>query len=117
MSSTNDLTPREREALEEAKDAIRAGDVDPDAEDTITVAFETSEGWLDDEGKPIPEGADVLVGKRGPMVEREAAEKNGYEIIDEDPDADDRPYLDPVRVPWDYGDRSLPGADGEEGGD
>jgi hypothetical protein len=30
MTATTDLTPREREALEQAKDAIRAGDVDPD---------------------------------------------------------------------------------------
>lgn len=116
MTSPIELTARERAAFDEALESVRNGEVDLDDENTILVAFKTTEGWLDADGEPIPKGADVLVGYRGKVIERERAEANGYEIWGSVV-GDARPQDDPVRVPFDYGDRSLPGAAGEEGGD
>lgn len=114
MAGTRGLTPEDRRAIEQLKVDILLGNEEPPDEDTIIVAFQTSEGWLDADGEPIPKGADVAFGKPGFLKERTEAEREGYQILDEDPDSGEHDLEDPVLVPWDYGDRPLPG---EEGGD
>lgn len=95
------MTRKSRRELETTLDDLDGGeDRDPFADYDAVVAYRTAEGWVDDDGEPLPEDADVILGYGGVTVERSTAEAEGYDILG--PATVDGDHTDEyVRVPWD----------------
>ena len=102
------MTRKSRREIESAVDDLApASDADPFGEYDALIAYRTAEGWVDADGEPLPEDADVVLGYSGVTVERATAEANGWEILGP-ATIDGAPAEEYVTVAWDYGDREGP---------
>lgn len=100
------MTRKSRREIESALDDLApTDDADPLAEYDAVIAYRVSEGWINDDGEPLPDDPDAPIRYGGVTIERAKAEREGYEILNEQVEGT---HGDCVRVPWDYGDREGP---------
>lgn len=114
MTTKSDIEKAVEELNEEAHDVppltnVLRGDAElpPGEGHDAIIAYRTSEGWVDDDGNPLPEDATVAVRYDGVTVDRATAEEEGYEILGPaDVDSDDADEF--VLVPCYYDDKEGP---------